>query len=775
MSQAEISGVALVKYLNNENGYSIFEVRTKKGIVLVKGTVDMIRNGDTVTCKGFMTTDKKPNPKFGNPLYLKMTEFINNPPTDRSNIISHLMSSGIKGLGKMTCLNIVDTFGDKTFFILDNEPERIHDVPKIKKAVAEEIILSWKENRSSHIIRNQLISLGFTAHHTKQIIDVYKKDVPISAIKSNPYMLLSQPSISINFEALDYIALRIGIPKTDNFRIIAGSEYTVRLYMKKTGNTIMEYDIFYKDSKKLLGLSSSEFDTFINSTFEKHFHVETDKRLVVEIDSVETYVKYVQNISVYNAEISIAMDVASIKAYPFKPIDNWEKILYESQKEKGHFISGFTLTDEQHNAISVAINNNICIINGGPGVGKTTTLDLLLDIFKKSGKRMLLCAPTGKAAKRMQESTNLPAQTIHRSLEYGPFGFTKNSSDPLDYDIIVVDEFSMVSLGLASSLLSAISPSTKLIIVGDTNQLASIGAGCVLKDFITSNVIPVAKITKIQRQAAASKIIMNSHRVNNGLMPTDKIENNDIEMINDFFFIRTTSDEKTLEMINSIIGTKKSEGRVYDAYRKLKGDETTFNAKDNCQVLTPIHSTLVGTSNLNSILQNNLNPDTGSIQSIEVGEKVFRYNDNVMQMKNDHDQKIYNGDAGCVSVIINSTMDKDKFANVLYKDERGLTFPIKYNPSKLREELMLSYAITIHKSQGSEYPVVIIPIPHYYMPNMDRSLIYTAITRGKHLVIMIGSEQQLNRAVQNDISRIRKTRLVEKLISESAHSKTKPL
>lgn len=778
MSEIELSGkVIRVNYHNKENGYAIFTMSANHSIVTVKGTVDMIRERDTVKCKGMMTLDKRPNQnsQFKNEPFLKMAEFLNVPPTDRSNIITHLMDSGIKGLGKMTCINIVDTFGNDTFAILDNNPERIYEVPKIKNAVAEEIISSWKENRSAHIIRNQLVNLGFTSNNAKQIIEVFPKMTSLSFIRENPYMLLSHPSIKIKFEALDYIALRLGISKTDHYRIISGCEDSIRVYMRKTGNTIMEYDFFYKESRKLLGISTEDFNDFVDKFLDRHFHVETDKRYSIENDGIKSNVKYIQMRSVYNYEVSIATDIANIKSYPFTPIYEWESILAESQREKGHFISGFRLTDEQKNAIDVAINNNICIINGGPGVGKTTTLDLLLDIFKKSKMNMFLCAPTGKAAKRMQETTGIQSRTIHRMLEYGTHGFSKNSSNQLECNILVVDEFSMVDLKLASHLFDAIHPSTKVILVGDINQLPSIGAGCVLRDLINSNVIPVAKITKIQRQAAASKIIVNSHRVNNGLMPDDKIESQDgIEMIDDFFFIRTKNDNSTLEMIDNIVGNKKKEGRVYSAYRKLKGEETTFNVKDNCQLLTPIHATLIGTANLNSLLQDNLNPDNGSIQSIEAGDKVFRYNDNVMQQKNDHEQKIYNGDAGYVSTIINTPMDKNKFAHIIYKDDKGLEFHVNYNTAKLRDELMLSYAITIHKSQGSEYPVVIIPIPHLYTPNMDRSLIYTALTRGKHLVIMIGSEQQLYRAVQNDSSRVRKTRLVEKLIAGCVDENLKP-
>lgn len=745
----EFSGkVFKILFHDKETGFAIFEIRQGMKSINAKGTVDILQRGDTVTCQGYMETDKKWGP------YLKMTSFKNVPPTNRSDIVNQLMNMAIKGLGQKTCLRIVDLFEEDTFKILDNDPEELYKVPKLTRDVATKIIEEWKLNRSSLIEKNKLVSLGFTPKQAGEILDHYKKEFKIEILMYNPYILINIPTIKIRFSDLDVIALRNGIHKEDNNRINAGCEHTIKNYMRNSGDTLMEYDMFVSESRKLLGLPKEKLENHIKTTLAQMFHIADDKR-----DNKS----YIQLANVYNAESSIGHKISDILKFPSMKLNGWERLLKNSREEKGHFISGFELTDEQHNAIKIAIENNICVINGGPGVGKTTTLDLLLDVLKRSGKKITLCAPTGKAAKRMQESTKMPSKTIHRTLQYGPYGFELNAGNPLETDVIVIDEFSMVDLSLAYHLFEAINHKTKVIIVGDINQLPSIGAGAVLKNIIESNVVPVARITKIQRQAAFSRIIVNSHRVNEGLMPESG--NSDDNMKNDFFFIRTKNDQSTLEMIDQIIGNSDKEGRVYSAYRALKGNETTFNAKENCQVLTPIHSTAVGTQNLNALLQENLNPVEDGFDSIEVGDVSFRMNDNVMQKVNDHEQKIYNGDAGYISFILNNKHNKsDTFARVVYKDEDSKDFAITYKPAKLRDELILSYAITIHKSQGSEYPVVIIPIPHGYTPNLDRSLIYTAITRGKHLVIMIGSEKQLMKGIQNVSSRVRKTRLLERIV-----------
>lgn len=752
-SEIELTGkVTKRTYFNKETNFAIFEIKVGVKLYTIKGNVDFVERGDNVTCTGIMVID----PKFGE--QMKMSKFLNIPPTDRSNIIMYLMNSGIAGLGQRTCINIYETFGAQTFEIIDNNPEELYKVPKIKKELVVSIIESWRENRSQHIIRNQLISIGFTGHQAQQILQFYQKINSIDFIKNNPYVLLSQATLNLKFELVDSIALKLGISKTNPERLTAGTEFAIRDYMRRSGDTIMEYNEFIQNSRKLLGISNSEIEEFLRTILVKNFYIEEDKR---------NNVKYVQLMMAYHYESSIAKKIAFIKRHASSPISHWKKLLKEAQTEKGHFLSGFTLTDEQTFAIETAINNNICIINGGPGVGKTTTLDLLLTVLKKSGLKVKLCAPTGKAAKKMQESTKEVAKTIHSTLGYTQGGFSFNSIVPLECDVIVIDEYSMVDLRLTHHLFDAINVSTKVIIVGDINQLASIGPGSVLKDMISSNIIPVASITKIQRQAASSKIIVNSHRVNNGLMPEDKItEYEGIEMKNDFFFLRTRSDNDTLKMINDILGTKRKEGRVYNAYRELKGDETTFNVKDNCQLLTPIHSTLVGTAELNRLMQDCLNPDTGSTPFIDVGERVFRYNDNVMHTKNDPENNVYNGDAGFVNMVVGNKNDSHKFLETTYKDVDGDEFKVKYTPAKIRDELMLSYAITIHKAQGSEYPVVIIPIPHGFTPNLDRSLIYTAITRGKHLVIMIGSESNLAKGISNISSRIRKTRLSERIVKE---------
>lgn len=747
--KVEISGKVLnVSYHDKETNYAIFSVRQGIRSVAVKGNVDILFKGDNVVCQGYMADDKKYGP------YLKMTSFESIIPTSRTDIINQLMNMGIKGLGPKNCERIADTFGEKTFSVIDNTPDKLFEVHKLPHPLAEEIIKEARTNRAALIHKNSLIKMGFTGKQASQIYDAYKKDFNLNALKSNLYILLTHPLIKIKFDDVDIIALKHGTAKNDPHRLNAGCDYIIRLYMRNSGDTLMEYKVFKNQACKILDIPQNDLISHVERISNDTFHIEEDKR-----DNIE----YIQLYSAYYYEKRVAEKVSSILKYPSMRLNGWKNHLKESREEKGHFISGFELTDEQLNAIQVAIENNMCIINGGPGVGKTTTLDLLLDVLKRLGKSITLCAPTGKASKRMQESTKMPAKTIHRTLQYGPYGFELNDMNPIVTDVVVIDEFSMVDFSLAYHLFEAISPRTKVIVVGDINQLASIGSGAVLKNFIECNVIPVARITKIQRQAASSRIIVNAHRINKGLMPEYGNDDPDSEMKNDFFFIRTKDNEGTLKFIDQMIGDTSKEGRIYNAYRALRGEETTFNVKENCQVLTPVHATMIGTQNLNALLQHNLNPLEDGDDSIEVSDISFRKNDNVMQRVNDHEQKIYNGDAGYINFVAKGGA-KNTFARVVYKDENGLEFSINYTTAKLREELMLSYAITIHKSQGSEYPAIIIPIPHGYTANLDRSLIYTAVTRGKHLVILVGSERQLIEGIKNVSSRIRKTRLLERII-----------
>jgi len=655
---------------------------------------------------------------------------------------SFLKSGLVKGIGPKTADIIVETFGEDTIEVLDENPSRLLEVPRIGRKTLEKIKASWEETRSGPKMIEEIISLGFPENEATRIYKGYKKQSLIR-INETPYAMLSHV-YGLKFDMVDFVALRNGIEETNPERIRVCLEDILTDEENGSGNTIFPKSYIIEKLKirlrlkdKSLNLVEDAVDILEESkkfkTIEKEFFDENG----------ESYKEtYIQKYEIHQKEKEIVFFIQSLLNFPTHEV---YKI-----KEAIDRTSELALTDEQKQAMVESLIEKVNIINGGPGVGKTTALKSLVKIFKESGYSVLLCAPTGRAAKRMSESAGMEAKTIHRALEYNPMtnSFNKNTQDKLEYDVVIVDEFSMVDLHVMTDLIRAIKLDSHFIMLGDVDQLPSVGAGALLRDMIESGVLNVSKITKIQRQAAGSKIIKNAYAVNNGDMITKQDSSED-----DFFYIPTESDQKTLGIIGALVGTAETKGKLESSFG--------FQPKLDVQILVPEHAGVLGTTNLNNFLQNLLNP-MPEIQDLPYAfgdnNQSFRISDNIMQMKNDHENKVYNGDAGTVESI---RYDGDGI-NILFQ---GRNIPMQYTAKELKD-IKLAYAITIHKSQGSEYPVVIIPISQKDSFTLDRSLIYTAITRGKKKVIMVGSEEQIKKGVLNIRSRQRKTNLLYLLREE---------
>jgi exodeoxyribonuclease V alpha subunit len=580
------------------------------------------------------------------------------------------------------------------------------------------IVESWNKKRNASKTIEKLTQYGL---EFSQALSIFKRfgSESLDIIDKNPYELIAS-IIGFTFKIADRIALTKGVLKDDPIRVLSGILYVLKESQERDGHCALEYNILLNLTRQILYIKNEQIEKVLEEGVRTCHLILTDVNGVV----------LVQDYKIFKVEQNLSKKISQILSAKMKKIP-----ALDSQIEAGINASdNIALTDEQIEAVKESFKNKINIINGGPGVGKTTILKQIISIIKRSGYSLLLCAPTGRAAKRMTESTGHIATTIHRALEYNPqfSGFQKDKNDLLEADFILTDEFSMVDIFLTNSLVDAIKPSAHFIIIGDTNQLPSIGPGSVLKDLINSKKLNVSKVTKIHRQAESSKIIKNAHKVNLG-----EYINYENDKDSDFFFIQTKDDKSALEKIKFMLIE-----RIPSAFN--------LDPKTEVQILTPTHKNLLGTQNLNKELQSLLNPGQEG-KEIKRMNTVFKENDNVMQTKNDYERLVFNGDVGIITSV-----ERQGLSAVF--DERE----VDYDKADL-DELSLSYAVTIHKSQGSEYPAVIIPISSSFSYMLDRSLLYTGITRGKKLVVLIGSKVQFEKAIKNEVSRQRITLLTEKI------------
>lgn len=745
----EIEGqLTNIIYKNDTNSYTVAEFLTNENEeITVVGYLPFINVGDSLKLIGNLIK----HPDYGE--QLKIMTFEKIMPTTPEALEKYLANGNFKGIGPATAKKIVETFGNDTINVIKLEPQKLTKIKGITKEKAFDIAAEFLKNWELWQIVGFLDKFGIGPQGAET---VYKKlgEDALEQIEANPYVLIDVAN-KVNFEKVDKIALELGYEQDNYKRVRSGIKYGLEK-VALNGHSAVIYNHLVEYVKSLLNVSE-------NVVEEAIINMKAKEEVIIEDRDDGT--EWIYSKSFYDTELNIAEKLISLNNCDnVKYIKKIFKELEEIQKQ-----IGMNLSEKQKEAIESINDNNVCVITGGPGTGKTTIIKAIIELYKKHGMKPVLCAPTGRAAKRMTETTGEEAKTLHRLLELA--GMVSDENDnfnvdllvtPIDGDIIIVDETSMVDMFLMNYLLKAIYKGTKLVLVGDIDQLPSVGPGCVLKDIIASNRITTIVLNQIFRQAAKSKIIVNAHRVNEGMnfiedKKADIDENEDIELLDDFFFINENRPERIVETIISLCS-----GRL-----KKYGD---FDFLNNIQIITPTKKGMVGTKELNKILQEKLNGYDEGKNEKSFGEVTFRENDRVMQVKNnynmiwekDSDNKfgkdlgngVFNGELGIIERI--NPVEK----NVRVKFDDGKT--AIYENADL-DQLEHAYAITVHKAQGSEFDVVILPICQLAPMLQTRNLIYTAITRAKKMLIVIGNKNIVDYMIANNNTKNRNTGLKYKM------------
>lgn len=704
-------------YIDPEEEYGVVSVRSDQveGNLIAVGSFINPIPGEIVEMEGVWME----HPKYG--LRFEVSSYKVDMPVSKQGIERYFSSSFMRGIGPVMAKRIVDRFGKDSLRILDCEIERLKEIEGIGNKRLEMIKRAWNEHKDIKDIAIFLQSYGISNTYAQKIYKRYGKEAK-EILKKNPYVL-SLDIRGIGFHKADQIAKKMGFDDTHPKRIEAGIVHILRSITDE-GHLYLPLDMLIEDAKRLL---SVEIDAIEDAILRLKEAEEIVLDQGVEGERI-IYLRYL-----YLIENGLAYHLKRIKEGSFRlPIPDFEKIegFIESEMD-------LTFSSRQLDAIRMALKEKVMIITGGPGTGKTTIIRTLVKLFLAIRAKVSLAAPTGRAAKRMEEATSYEAKTIHRLLEFHPQrgGPMRDHKRPLDSDVLILDEVSMIDTLLMMQLLRAIKDTSKLIMVGDSNQLPSVGPGNVLKDLIESKIIPTVELNEIFRQARESRIVINAHRINQGLMPYLRSSRKDIS---DFYFIEKESPEEILSLILRLI-----KDRIPRRFH--------LDPMEEIQVITPMHKGVVGTENLNRVIQELLNPQRG--EEIRRGKYCFRVGDKVMQIRNNYEKGVFNGDIGRIVAI-----DRELQLVVVKFDFQE----IPYHLSEL-DELTLSYAISVHKSQGSEYRSVIVPLSseHYIM--LQRNLLYTALTRAKELAIIIGTKRNLAICVKNNRVQKRFTMLKERL------------
>lgn len=721
--EGQIEGIT---FSSEDTGFTVAKMRVAgyTDPVTVVGNVPAPRPGELLKMQGFWVD----HPKFGR--QFKVTSHKPVVPATPEGIRKYLGSGLIKGIGPVTAERIVKHFGEKTLEVIEHRAEELGQVeglgPKRVKMIRE----AWREQKGIRELMIFLQDHDVSPVHAAKIFRHYGWEA-VRVVSQNPYRLATDIH-GIGFLTADRIAQKMGFEKSAPARAEAGILHVLR-QLSEEGHVYFPYELLIEKCKEILDVDREVITRAIGS-------IVLEGRLVIE-DLTQDFRAFEPN---HKAVYLKAFHVAETG------IADLMRRLISSQKSLGRIDAdsalvsvgrnlAFRLAPKQVQALRAAASEKVLVITGGPGTGKTTLINLLIRIFRERAGRILLAAPTGRAAKRMSEATGFPSRTLHRLLEYSPQkgGFMRNRDHPLETDVLVVDETSMVDTVLMYHLLKALPAEATLILVGDVYQLPSVGAGNVLKDLISSAVIPVVELKDIFRQAAESRITVNAHRINAGLLPEWKRERGPLE---DFYFIEQDDPEQALRIILELVCE-----RIPKRFR--------FDRVEDIQVLSPMHKGVVGTENLNVKLQEALNP---SGEEMVRGERRFRVLDKVMQVRNNYDKEVFNGDIGRITSI-------DREEQVVTVTFDGI--PVPYESSEL-DEIIHAYAISVHKSQGSEYRAVIVPILSQHHLLLQRNLIYTAVTRARELVVMVGSKKALATGVKNDRTMRRYTHLAQRIRSD---------
>ncbi len=704
--------VETVIFNNVENGYAVVDMDVGGELVTAVGIFPSVTEGEYLSLSGEM----KNNPRFGEQFAVENVEY--SPPSDIESIIKYLSSGLFYGIGEVKATNIVQKFGAHTMDIIQNNPERLSEVKGISVKAAGDISASYKENIR---VKDTIIFLqeyGISMKTAFKIFKAYGENTK-TIILNNPYQLVEDVD-GIGFYTADEIAKKIGIESDSVFRIKAAVIYLLNEASLKGGNTYLPEEYLVSELIRITDVADVEK---INNAFDELI---LQNQIITEEDGENSCVMLRWN---YYLEKNIAKKLVEL-------VEENTQTDIDIEAEIAHFerLNSILLHDNQKKAIEKTVLSRGSVITGGPGTGKTTIIKCLIEIYKKRGQKIELCAPTGRAAKRMSEATGEDAKTIHRLLGVDfkdqKISFMFNDKNPLESDIVIVDEISMADIYIFHSLVKALKRGAKLVLVGDKDQLPSVGAGNVLSDIIESKIFEVSHLTEIYRQAKESLIIVNAHKINNGEMPI-------IDKADGDFFFEQKSDSKDISSTVCSLVTKR-----LPAYLMVQPEEI--------QVMAPIKKGEAGTINLNKILQNELNPEK---KSLTVGDTVFRMGDKVMQISNNYQVEwkrthlfyeesgkgVFNGDIGHVKDITGNEL------TVEFEDGKI----VKYDSGNM-DELMLAYAISIHKSQGSEFNVCVIAITPGSYKIMTRNLIYTAVTRAKKMAVIVGDRKVLYKMVKND-------------------------
>ena len=714
-----------IVFRNEENGYSVLCMKEGNKEEFLVGVFPDVSEGEYLTARGEMNV----HPIYGKQLRVQEYEFT--APSDAASTLKYLSSGAIKGIGEALATRIVKKFGDDTFRIMEEEPERLAEVKGISMRKAMEISGAVAGKRDLRQAMLFLQQYGISQNLGMKIYNFYQSRL-YQVIRENPYRLADDIE-GVGFRIADEIATKAGILPDSDFRIRSGILYVLEQATGQ-GHTCLPMEQVMQEARRLLGVE-------IDSMNDRIMDLIMDKKIVVKTktqpDTGEEIQMVYSSVSYYT-ELSIAQMLKDLNIKDTITPEEISRKIQEIETEQD-----ISLDERQRLAVSEAVNNGLTIITGGPGTGKTTTIRTIIRYFEKEGLDILLAAPTGRAAKRMKEATGCEAKTIHRLLELsgmvgeGATSFGRNEDNPLETDVVIIDEMSMVDVFLMKSLLRALVPGMRLVLVGDVNQLPSVGPGNVLRDMIYSDVFPVVRLEKIFRQAAESDIIMNAHRINAGEMVEPKPGSRD------FLFIK-----------------RDNPGNIVGATITLLKDKLPGYVKSNTrdiQVLTPMRKGLLGVEQLNASLQEALNPPDESKQELAVGDFILREGDKVMQIKNNYQMEwkvlnsyrmpldegvgVFNGDCGIVREINSYT----EMITVEFEEGRRVEYEFKQ-----AEELELAYAVTIHKSQGSEYPAVILPLLGGPRMLMNRNLLYTAVTRAKSCVCIVGSVHTFQEMIANE-------------------------
>lgn len=709
--------VSDIVFKNEENGYTIASLANENDEITIVGCMPTLSVGESIEVEGKWINHKIYGSQFEVQSFMPVT------PSSLEGIYVYLSSGMIHGIGEKMAKRIVDKFGVDTLEIIQNTPERLTEVEGIGMKKVKQIQESYEENRELRNIIIQLSPYGITPNYCLRIYKKYKEK-SLEVINKNPYRLAEEVR-GIGFRIADDIASKIGIDKYSSDRIMQGILFTLNQSLG-SGHTYLPKRVLIEQSVKILGVEPTFVENgIIDLAYSQKVHLENKNGEIL-----------VYLMMYYICENGVCKEIVKLSQHEIKDLKiNIDEEIKIVEKE-----DGISLANNQILAVKEAINNGVTIITGGPGTGKTTTINTIIKIFENNDQKVVLCAPTGRAAKRMSETSNKEAKTIHRLLEMGfatdsdELTFFKDEEDPIDADVIILDEASMVDVILMYNLLKAIKLGTRLLLVGDSDQLPSVGAGNVLKDIIDSGVIKTVRLDEIFRQARESMIVVNAHKINNGEPLFLNVKNKD------FFFLRKNTNE---EILNEIIGLVSERLPKFYNFDKLK----------DIQVLTSMRKGDLGVTNLNIELQKYLNPPNKYKQEEEFAKRTFRVGDKVMQIRNNYTKKwetedksdngegIYNGDIGYIFHI-----DKDKKTVFVLFDKVKIA---SYKYDEL-DELDHSFCTTIHKSQGSEFPVVVIPIVWAPPMLLSRNLLYTAVTRAKKLVVLVGDVKYLEQMIKNN-------------------------